>query len=71
MALGVPVGSVDHACFRSWVFVREERNDGSLGYSRSSVLEFLRGGLDSLFVGLDIHLGVFVLFGRVLLAGFV
>jgi len=71
VALGMLVGSIDHACFRSWVFVGEERNDSSLGHSRSSVLEFLRGGLDSLFVGLDILLGVSVLFGRILFAGLV
>ena len=71
VALGLLVGSVDHTCFRSWVFVREERNDGSLVYSRSSVLKLLGGGLDSLFVGLDILLGVLVLFGRILLAGLV
>jgi len=71
VALGLLVGSVDHACFRSGVFVREKRNDGSLGYSRSTVLKFLAGGLDSLFVGLDIFLRVFVLFGCILLAGLV
>jgi hypothetical protein len=65
------VGSVDHTCFRSGVFVWEERNDGSLVYSRSSVVKLLGGGLDSLSVGLDILLRVFVLFGRILLAGLV
>lgn len=71
VALGMLVGSVDHTCFRSGVFVREERNDSSFVYSRTSVLKLLGGGLDSLLVGFDIFLGVFVFFGRILLAGLV
>jgi hypothetical protein len=71
VALGMLVGSVDHTCFRSGVFVREERNNSSLVYSRSSVVKLLGGGLDSLLVGLDIFLRVFVFFGRILLAGLV
>ena len=31
VGLGLLVGRVDHACFRSWLLVGEERNDGSLG----------------------------------------
>jgi hypothetical protein len=68
MGIGIFHGSVDHAGFRSGVLIREHGNGSvSLGRSGSSVLNLLGSGLDSLFVGLDILLGVLIFLGHLLL----